>query len=147
MEVPDARFTIMGFQPGPEMAALDRVEGITVIPNVPDVRGPAQRHSAVVLPLVSGGGMKNKLLEAAALGIPIVCTTLATQGLQGLSEAPLVVADSAVPFARGLIDLWREGDRRQRIAADTRAWVVRHHDWKATAHRAIATLEGSRKTA
>jgi glycosyltransferase involved in cell wall biosynthesis len=147
VEAPDARFTIIGFRPGREVSALSRIDGITVKPDVPDLRDAAKRHAAVVLPLVSGGGMKNKLLEAAALGMPIVCTTLATQGLQGLNEAPLLVADSAERFGQALVDLWRDPERGQQIGVRMRAWVVRHHDWKVSARAAIASLQPERRGA
>ena len=141
-EAPDARMTIVGFNPVPEVDRLKAVPGISIRPNVPDLRDVARQHAAVVLPLVSGGGMKNKLLEAAAMGLPIVCTTLATQGLNGLNDGPLLVADTPNAFARALLDLWQDEERRRRIAAETRAWVVTHHSWEAAGKIAAATLNG-----
>lgn len=140
-EAGDARLTIMGFNPGPGVRRLGSLGGISIEANVPDLREVAHRHAIVVLPLVSGGGMKNKLLEAAAMGFPIVCTPLATQGLQALSHAPLEVASGAEAFARAMLRLWADDRERCRTAQATREWVVQHHDWLVTGRRAMATIE------
>ena len=75
------------------MKALATAPGITLEANVRDLRPVARRHAVAVLPLVSGAGIKNKLLEAAAMGLPVVCTPLATLGLRG--APPVVTATDA----------------------------------------------------
>ena len=68
-------------------------EGIEVVPDLPDLRLQIARHQVVVLPFVSGGGIKNKLLEAAAMGkAAIVCSQRATGGLARDGGLPLVMA-------------------------------------------------------
>ena len=62
-------------------------QGITSEADLRDLRSAARRRALAVLPFVSGAGIKNKLLEAAALGLPIVCTPLAARGLRGDSAA------------------------------------------------------------
>lgn len=141
-QMPDARFTIIGFQPTDEIRELATAPGVTLAANLRDLRGAARRHAVVVLPLVSGAGIKNKLLEAAALGLPIVCTPLATGGLRG--EAPLSVAKTPEEFATALVTLWADPDRRRQAAAAVRAWVVEHHSWLTTAKDAIAALESAK---
>src|SRR5262249_19852526 len=71
---PDARFTIYGRCPTEAAGTLAQADGIELVPDLPDLRAAVSRHQVVVLPFVSGGGIKNKLLEAAALGKAIVCT-------------------------------------------------------------------------
>jgi glycosyltransferase involved in cell wall biosynthesis len=140
--MPDARFTIIGFQPTDEVRALAAIPGITLAANLRDLRSAARRHAVVVLPLVSGAGIKNKLLEAAALGLPIVCTPLATGGLRG--QAPLSIAKTPEEFAAAVVALWSDDERRRQAAAAVRSWVVEHHSWLTTARDAIAALEASR---
>jgi glycosyltransferase involved in cell wall biosynthesis len=145
-EVPDARFTIIGFQPGDAVRALaQQDQGITIEADLRDLRSAARRRSLAVLPFVSGAGMKNKLLEAAALGLPIVCTPLAARGLRG--EPPLSVASTPEAMTAAIVTLWEDDTLRRQVAADSRAWVVEHHSWAATAREAIATLEASRSEA
>jgi glycosyltransferase involved in cell wall biosynthesis len=139
-QAPDARFTIAGFKPGPEVAALAGTPGVEILPDIPDLRATIHRHAAVVLPFVSGGGMKNKLLEAAALGMPIVCTPLATQGLQALDEARLAIASQPHELSEAILGLWRDDRRRETMGSAARAWVLKHHTWSATARAAIFAL-------
>ena len=137
--VPDARFTIIGFQPTDSVRRLAAAPGISLAPNVRDLRSMARRHAVAVLPFVSGAGIKNKLLEAAALGLPIACTPMTSRGLRG--EAPLVSAEGAEDLAQALVALWNDPARRRQLATAGRAWVLQHHTWTATARAAIAPLE------
>jgi glycosyltransferase involved in cell wall biosynthesis len=141
-QVPDARFTIIGFQPLPAVRELASGAGITLVSDLADLRPTARRHSVAVLPFVSGAGIKNKLLEAAAMALPIACTPTATRGLRG--NPPLVVASSPSSLASDLARLWQDESRRRRLAADARRWVLEHHTWEATARDAAAGLAASR---
>jgi glycosyltransferase involved in cell wall biosynthesis len=144
---PDARFTIVGFNPGPEVAKLATIGGVTIVPDLPDLRDTVRSHGIVVLPFVSGGGVKNKLLEAAALGMPIVCTPLATQGLRAVGEAPFAVASTPADLSQAILNVWADDRLRLSMGSGSRTWVVRHHSWAATAHTAIAALQGDRNGA
>ena len=139
---PDARFTIIGFQPTPEVKALAAAPGISLEANMRDLRPAARRHALAVLPLVSGAGIKNKLLEAAAMGLPVVCTPLATLGLRG--TPPVVTATGAAEFANALVRTWSETDGRAARSRAIREWVTREHSWRATAEAGMAALAGQR---
>src|SRR6185437_16074487 len=71
---PAASFHLFGFNPTEEVRIMAQAPGASLHPDLPDLRGEVLRRQVVVLPFKSGGGIKNKLLEAAALGMPIVCT-------------------------------------------------------------------------
>lgn len=142
-DTPDARFTIIGFQPSDAVRRLATIEGIELLPDLQDLRATVRGRSVVVLPFVSGGGIKNKLLEAAALGMPIVCTEVATQGLRAMSSSSLVVARTPEAMRREITTIWRHPDHRERLGVAVRNWVTEHHTWTATARDAIAALEQS----
>jgi glycosyltransferase involved in cell wall biosynthesis len=135
--VPDATFTIMGFKPGPEVRALV-ADGVQIAGDVADIRPEAARHAVVLLPFWSGGGIKNKLLEALAMGKAVLCTPLACRGLRG--QAPLRIAGTPQEWADALCELWDSDDERRRLAADARAWIVDHHTWRAAALDALRPL-------
>lgn len=143
--VPDARFKIVGFQPGAVVKDLATGAGITLEANVHDLRPVVRRQALAVLPLVSGAGIKNKLLEAAALGLPVVCTPLATLGLRG--DPPVIQATSASDFADAVITMWRDPVERTARARAIREWVTTHHSWRAAAETALAGLAGHPKDA
>jgi glycosyltransferase involved in cell wall biosynthesis len=136
---PDAQLTIMGFNPAPGVFALQRFAGITILPNVGDIRPEIARHAVVVLPFVSGGGIKNKLLEAAAMGKAIVATERALGGLNG--QAPVKVARTPVEWLNALEMLWDHAETRAQLGRLSRAWVMREHSWASVAQKALNTLE------
>ena len=142
---PDAQFTIIGFQPTAAIRALASHDGIRLEADVPDLRATARRHAICVLPFVSGAGIKNKLLEAAALGLPIVGTPLASLGLRG--NPPIVTATSARAFSDALVTLWRNEQRRRELGAAGRAWVMAHHSWLSAARPALAALDTGARAA
>jgi glycosyltransferase involved in cell wall biosynthesis len=141
--VPDARFRICGFQPTSTALDLAGAEGIDLVPNLPDLREEIVRHQVVVLPFLGGGGIKNKLLEAAALGRPILATPQATNGLRGNGRLPLVVERGARRWATRLRELWENPTYRQWLGESARRWVVTEHSWEGAARAALAGLPRS----
>ena len=141
--VPDATFAILGADPPPEITAWDGQSGITVTANLEDLRPEIGRRDVVVLPFVSGGGIKNKFLEAAAMSRPIVATSRSMRGLR--NQPPVVVADGPDDFAAAIISLWSDPDQGGRLGVAAREWVTRHHTWRAAAEAALAPLTGSER--
>jgi polysaccharide biosynthesis protein PslH len=131
---PHARFTIIGFQPGAEVQRLATLPGVRLSADVPDVRGPVHSHAVVVLPFTSGAGIKNKLLEAAAMGKAIVCTPTALGGLSG--NPPFTGLQKPQDWVQALGQLWQDDDERRRRGRAARDWVVEHHTWSAAALKA-----------
>ena len=142
--VPDARFTILGFCPSPTVVALAGHSGIELRPNVPDLRPDVRRHALAVLPFVSGGGIKNKLLEAASLGKAIVCTPRACDGLRTAVDVPVVSVRRPGHWADAMTRLWSDPSSRAQLGQGARRWVGSHHTWAAAAHTAVAGLAASR---
>jgi glycosyltransferase involved in cell wall biosynthesis len=140
-EHPDARFTVYGFNPTRPVLELVGKDGVELVADLPDLRAEVARHQVVVLPFVSGGGIKNKLLEAAAMGKPIVCSLVALNGLRKPATAQMTLARTPEEWTRGLRDLWADPARRARSGAATRAWVIEHHSWETAARTAAAGLE------
>src|SRR5262249_29955923 len=141
--VPDATFSVYGFNPTDEARRLTAHPGITLHPDLPDLRSEVVRHQVVVLPFVSGGGIKNKLLEAASMGRPIVCTPRACQGLRQETALPLVQARQPAEWVEAVVALWQDGGQRRQLGSAAREWVLRHHTWESSARAAVASLEQS----
>ena len=90
---PDVRVMLIGRDAGPEIRALAG-PGVEVTGDVVDVRAELERAAVYVAPLVSGSGIKNKVLEAMAAGLPVVGTPLALEGI-GPSAGTIVAATPA----------------------------------------------------
>jgi glycosyltransferase involved in cell wall biosynthesis len=131
---PAARFAVFGFKPLPRVKELAREPGVELHPDLPDLRPEVVRRQVVVLPFVTGAGIKNKLLEAAAMGMPIVCTRVALSGTKG--KAPVQVCRSPAEWAESLANLWESRTARQELGASARMWVSEHHTWEAVAQTA-----------
>lgn len=136
---PAARFTVFGFQPTSAVRQLAG-DGVEVVPDVPDLRPEVAAYPVVVFPFQSGGGIKNKLLEAAAMGKAVVCTQRTTGGLRGAGAAPLVRVRRPKAWAEAVLALWRDPERRRRLGEAARRWVVEHHSWEVAARAAEASL-------
>ncbi len=142
-EVPRARFSIIGYQPTEIVARLATRPGVSLSANVDDLRLPVSQHALVALPMVSGGGIKNKLLEGAAMGRAIVCTPRAAMDLRSRGQLPVVKAERPADFAREMISLWRDDGRRQTLGREARAWVQEFYSWGTPARNALIAFQES----
>jgi glycosyltransferase involved in cell wall biosynthesis len=138
---PSARFTIAGFRPGPDVRDLARIEGVTLQQDLPDIRPLVEQHALVVLPFVSGGGIKNKLLEAASMSKAIVATPRTLLGLKG--QPPISLARSPNEWTAAIVALWDDDEARRTMGANAREWVRREHTWRAAALVALSGIGAS----
>lgn len=142
-QIPEATFAIVGADPPDEVHEWHGREGVTVIANPTDIRPEVTRRAIAVLPFVSGGGIKNKFLEGAAMARPIVASERATRGLN--SRPPALFAGSPEAFARALVSLWSDPQKSATIGAEARAWVIANHSWRAAAELASRSLAAGRQ--
>jgi polysaccharide biosynthesis protein PslH len=130
---PHARLSIVGRTPVSQVRRLARLEGVQVVADVPDIRPWLWRAQVYVCPMVSGTGIKNKLLEALACGRPAVATPLACQGMKVQSQEQLLIAQDEQGFATAVVQLLADPALRRRLATAARAYVLEHHSWAAVA--------------
>ncbi len=135
---PTANLSVFGFNPTERIRALAQSPGVSLHANLPDLREEVQKRQVVVLPFVTGGGIKNKLLEAAALGMPIVSTRWALSGAKG--KPPVRVARDAEQWSTSLANLWSNPLTRAELGSAARRWVLTHHTWDAAARAAESAL-------
>ncbi len=128
-EVPEARFLIAGRSPCDEVKALAENPGVELHPNVPDLAGLISHCWLSVAPMLSGSGIKNKILEAWAVGTPTVMTPMAANGLHDSAELETCVAGDPDAFARLVIELFRNEKRREELSSHFLELAERHHSW------------------
>jgi glycosyltransferase involved in cell wall biosynthesis len=138
---PEAELVLVGRDPSPRVRALASLRGVSIVPGVPDLRPWLWSAAAYACPMLSGTGIKNKLLEAMAAGAPAVATTLGCRGLAVRDGEQLLVADDDVGLAAALSALLTQPELAARIAAGAHEYVRARHDWDAVAG-AYARLYG-----
>jgi glycosyltransferase involved in cell wall biosynthesis len=129
---PDARITFVGKDPPDSLRALARGGQIVFTGRVDDVRPFVRAAQVFVVPLRSGGGTRLKILEALALGLPLVSTRAGAQGLDLRDGEELLLADEPQAFAQAVLSLANDRERAQRLAASGRARVLERYDWSMT---------------
>jgi len=130
---PSAGFFIVGKDPHPRLAHVADVPGVTLTGFVEDVRPYTAAASVVVVPLLTGGGTRLKVLEAMALGKAVVSTTLGCEGIHAEPGAEVLLADGPDPFAQAVVELLQDRERSQRLGTAARAFVEANFDWSMVA--------------
>ena len=103
-KIPDVHLYIVGLNPPQKILDLAN-KNVTVTGSVEDVRPYVYKSSVFIAPLRFGSGIKGKILEAMALGIPLITTSIGTQGLNVISGEHLIVKDDPKKFAEKTIEL------------------------------------------
>ena len=99
------------------------------------------RSQVAVVPLRSGGGSRLKILEAMALGRPVVSTTLGQEGLSLKNGLEILIADDPQTFANQVIQLLENDSDRQMYAEAGRDRVVKDYDWDQLADQLLHLYE------
>jgi glycosyltransferase involved in cell wall biosynthesis len=128
---PDARLYLAGKNP-PEhvMEWPKRDSSITVVPNPEDMRPWLARAEVCVCPITEGGGTRLKILDAFAMGKPMVSTAIGCEGLRVEPGKNIFVANTPGDFAGRVIDLFESEELRRRMGAAGRELVEREYCWE-----------------
>ena len=139
---PAVRLVIVGPAPPPEIRRLSGPD-VVLTDAVPDLRPYLERATAVIAPLRVGGGTRLKILEAMAMGRPVVSTSLGAEGLEVTDGKELLLADTPRDFALQVGRILAEPELARELGAAGRRLVERSYDWTASATK----LEGLYATA
>jgi len=126
--VPNVRVQIVGHDPPSEIQRLARHPGVEVIGTVPDVRSYYDQATVLVVPLRLGGGTRLKIVEAMAMGLPVVSTTIGAEGLDVHPGEDILIADDAASFVENVLRLLSDSKLRERIV-DAGRLLARRYDW------------------
>jgi len=127
---PEVSFKIVGDKPGPPVLALGRKKGIHVTGRVPDIRPYLADSVALVVPLRSGGGTRLKILEAMAMGRPVVSTCLGAEGLEITDGHNILLGDTPEEFAKHILALLADPELGRRLGIAGRSLAEKKYDWR-----------------
>ena len=132
---PKACFYIVGNHPSEPVKRLEAQDGVVVTGYVPDVRPYFEKASVFVAPLRAGSGIQTKNLEAMAMGVPVVTTSVGAMGLEADIGKELLVADTPADFAEQVIHLLDNEYLRKTLAQTARTRVENSYSWEAIGDR------------
>jgi glycosyltransferase involved in cell wall biosynthesis len=131
---PDAQAVIVGRNPHPQVVALAARNGVEVTGEVDEIRPWLRAAQVFVCPMLSGTGIKNKLLEAMASELPCVVTPLALQGLDVTAGQHLLVGESADELATHILSVLNDNTLARSLGRAARRYVLASHSWHSVAN-------------
>jgi sugar transferase (PEP-CTERM/EpsH1 system associated) len=140
---PEAELYIVGKDPAPVIQALGEHPKITVTGFVADMRPYLAEAAAAISTVRYGVGIQNKVLEAMAMGTPVVCSPQACSALSAQPGRDLLVGESHEAVAQHILALLASAEQRAALGAAGRRYVEQHQTWD----RAAALLENLYATA
>jgi sugar transferase (PEP-CTERM/EpsH1 system associated) len=132
---PAATFWIVGANPTRQVRSLGEEPGVVVTGWVPDARPYLAHAAAVVAPLRVARGIQTKVLEAMAMGRPVVATPQAFEGIHAQPGRDLIVAQGPDDFVRAIEQVWLDGYGS--LGNRARQTIERDYDWS----RQLASLD------
>ena len=129
--LPEAHLQLVGINP-PDWLRARMEDHIEVTGRVPDVAPYLARASVFVCPLRIGAGLKNKVLEALAMGVPLVATPLSVDGINVRDGESAIIAPLE-QLAAKTIDLLRDDALRERLSRNGRSLIETQYSWERTA--------------
>jgi glycosyltransferase involved in cell wall biosynthesis len=139
-DVPDAVFQVVGRSPTPEILALQSERGVEVHADVRSVQEFLARAWLAVAPMLTGSGIKNKVLEAWSTGTPAVMTPIASNGLRQAPSELLLTAEGDA-LADSISDLLTDRPRRTRLGELARQTARNLFSWRGQANALNGLLE------
>ncbi len=127
--VPDIKIYIVGQGPPAELQAYAQQEGIEVTGRVDDVVPYLKKGRVFICPVRLGGGFRGKILEAMAVGRPIVSTALGAEGIPALDGENILIADRAEDFVNSIHKLLSDTSIYQKISQNGRRLVEEKYAW------------------
>ena len=134
---PHARLVIAGSDPPPAHAYSDFSGALQMLGYVDDVREPLGRYAVFVCPILSGSGVRVKLLEAFAAGIPVVSTVVGAEGLASQDGEFCALSDDPAGFAERVLSLFENPEVAAEMASRARAEVEKNWDMAAITRKLV----------
>ncbi|HEX2084900.1 MAG TPA: glycosyltransferase family 4 protein, partial [Solirubrobacteraceae bacterium] len=140
-EVPDARLLAVGGGPPEDVRRLAAADERVELPGrVPELEPWFERASVVVVPILSGAGIRLKVLDALASGRAIVSTTMGAEGAVVEDGTHVVLADDAASFAEAVVARLRDPAGSRAMGERARRLAEERYDWRVLGDRFAALL-------
>jgi polysaccharide biosynthesis protein PslH len=138
---PSTSMTITGSTAGVDLSSLRFDESVRLSGYVDDIRPLIADSVVCVVPLRQGGGTRLKILEAMALGTPVVSTFKGAEGLEVTPGTDILLADEPRAFAAAVVRLLGDEGLQRHLAVNARRLVEERYDWRAVGERFVELVE------
>ncbi len=139
-QIPEAKLMLAGARPDQKVTEL--ASNLTEVTGwVDDIRDCYAKAKVFVAPMMIGTGLQNKLLEAMAMEIPCITSTLANNALKAKPDSEILIAQSAKEYADSVIELLRNPEKAKRIAAAGHELVSKQFSWEGATKPLLDILD------
>jgi hypothetical protein len=139
--VPDAEFRVVGAGPPPSILSRHGSDGVVVTGYVEDLMVHYHECSVLVVPLLAAGGIITKVADAMHIGLPVVASSVANQGIGAAPDSEILIADEPRRFADHVVRLLTDDALYARVSLNAEQCMRRHFDWDGTLRRVEALWE------
>lgn len=140
---PDVTLTIVGKNPPADFLQLQEKypRSIEVTGYVEDLTPYFERAGGMVIAVRAGGGMRVRILEAFARGMPVVTTTVGLEGIEAIPGEHVLVEDSREGFADATLEILEDAELAERLAQNGRRLAEEKYDWQVVLGKMDALYE------
>jgi polysaccharide biosynthesis protein PslH len=125
----NATLTLVGRNPVAAVRRLEEVPGVRLVGQVPDVRPYVWQSAIAIAPLQIARGIQNKVLEAMAMGIPVVGSPQAIEGIGCCVGQDILQADTPESWITTILSLLDDSEKQNSLAVAGRTFVEHRHSW------------------
>jgi len=138
---PSAKFVVIGAEPPANIRRLAELPGVSVTGSVDDVRSYLGRSAVNVAPLRIARGTQNKILEAMAMGVPVITSVEAARGVDAVHDEHLLVATGPREEAAAILGLLNDPVKRLQLGHAGMTRIRTHHSWSESLNRMDRIIE------
>lgn len=141
--VPRFRWRVVGRRPPPLLVdlAASPSSGVELAGFVDDLRNEYARATIVVVPQITGGGTKLKVLEAMAMNRAIVTTPVGAEGISARDGIEMEIAATPNEMVQRIVGLLQDPLRREQRAAAARALAESTYDWRVVNRSMLTAVQ------
>lgn len=129
-DIPDVRLKIIGTNPTSEILRMDEDPFVQVTGRVPDLRPYLSSAKIGIAPIRIAAGLQNKVLEGMSMGLPMVITSAANEGIKAINGKHALIADTPQDFANQLIQLLKNPARCIDLGNAARDFIIQEWSWE-----------------
>lgn len=139
------RLLLAGARPSAQVRAMGDREGVTVQGWLPDIRMAYAGGRIFAAPMYTGLGLQNKILEAMAMGLPCITTSMVNNAIGAEPGREILIADSTPAFIEAMDMLLENQPLRQTLSDAGKQFVFAHYNWTRQVEKLETTIQSENK--